>query len=179
MAYYYVDFNDATRQKLSALLGSLIFQLCAKQDSLSGLEALYDECNEGRSRPDEDQLVQVFFKILDSEELTYIILDGLDECPLESQTSRLGKLVLAQIGDAPGRYNFLFTSRKEADIEEYMKQISEKTDLKDIRIQMKQVDADIRIHVQQFISGDRRISSWSPAVRKEIEDAPLKGSQGM
>lgn len=183
LAYYYFDFSDATNQKLSILLRSLLFQLCMKMDLVpDALSVLYDECDRGRSNPSEKSLTENLFGILNSDKQTYIIIDGLDECPYDpnnSERSRLNDLVLDEIGKHPGNYNFLFTSRKEYDIEEAMKAVSKRTDLHIIEIQTENVDSDVRLHIQTFVSGHKRISKWTASIREEIEDELVKGCQGM
>jgi hypothetical protein len=152
-------------------------------DSLpEALTVLYDECDRGRSNPSEKSLAENLFAILDSEKHTYIIIDGLDECPYnpsDSERSRLNNLILEEIGKQPGNYNFLFMSRKEHDIEEAMKAVSKRTELHTIAIQTETVDSDVRLYVQRFISGHKRISKWTASIREEIEAELVKGSQGM
>jgi hypothetical protein len=183
MAYYYFDFSDAAKQKLSILLRSLIFQLCVNMSILpEGLSDLYDECHRGQSNPSEKSLVENFFAILNSDEQTYIIVDGLDECPYgsdKSERSRLNDMLLGEIGKNPGNYNFLFTSRKEYDIEEAMKSISKATALHILEIQTADVDSDVRIRIQRFVSEHHRISKWKAPIRREVEDELVKGCQGM
>jgi len=146
------------------------------------LSVLYDECDRGRSNPSEKSLAENLFGILNSNKQTYIIIDGLDECPYDpnnSERSRLNDLVLGEIGKHPGNYNFLFTSRKEYDIDEAMKAVSKRMGLDIIEIQTEDVDSDVRLHVQRFVSGHKRISKWTASIREEIEDELVKGSQGM
>jgi len=183
LAYYYFDFSDAANQKLSVLLRSLIFQLCMKTVQVpDALAVLYDECDRGRSDPPEKRLGEILFGILGTDGQTYVIVDGLDECPYgsnNSERSRLNDLVLGEIGKHPGNYNFLFTSRKEYDIEEAMKAISKRADLHTIKVQTQDVDSDVRLRIQRFVSGHKRISKWTASIRGEIEDELAKGSQGM
>jgi len=146
------------------------------------LSTLYDECDRGRSNPSESSLVDSLFEFLDSDKLTYVIIDGLDECsydPSGSERSSFNDLVLEELGNHPGCYNFLFTSRKEHDIEEGMKIVSKQTKLHTISIEAETVDADVRLHIQRFISGHKRISKWTASIRNEIETDLASGSQGM
>jgi len=183
MAYYYFDFSEETKQKLTALLRSLLFQLCEKMDTIpEDLSVLYDECDRGRSNPSEQSLAENLFRVLDSDQQTYVMIDGLDECPYGSKNSerrKLNDMVLGQIGQRPGNYNFFITSRKEHDIEEAMKALVHRTDLHDIEIQTEDVDSDVRLHINRFMAGHNRISRWSASIRREIEDELVKGSQGM
>lgn len=143
------------------------------------LNVLFDECDRGRSDPAEERLIDVFFDLLDSGDLTYIVIDGLDECPLQNERPRFVSSILEPLGQYHGNYNFLFTSRKEFDIEESMKRAAKQTNLYTISIQTEDVNSDVRLHVQRFVSGHKRISTWSQPVRQEIEDTLVKGSQGM
>ena len=88
-------------------------------------------------------------------------------------------MVLRKIGQRPGNYNFLFTCRKEFDIEESIKRISKHAALHIIEIQAGDVDFDVRLHVRRFVSEHRRISKWSEYIHDEIENALVQGSQGM
>jgi hypothetical protein len=161
-------------------LRSLIFQLCLGQaDIPKGLNELYDESDRGRSNAADEDLSQILFEILNSDEMTYVVIDGLDECPVESERSKMESLLLTPIQEHNVNTNFLFSSRMEFDIEEAMKTLGNAIDLHVIKIAADDVDADVRIHVQRFISGHKRISKWSQAVRQEIENELLKGSQGM
>jgi hypothetical protein len=143
------------------------------------LTTLYDECNRGRSDPAMENLVEVFFSILNSDDFTYVVIDGLDECPFEFERSKFEKLVLETIGQHTGNYNFLITSRKEFDIEESVKRTSKQAEVHIIQIETENVDSDVRLHVQRFISEHQRISTWSESIQKEIQDELVKGSQGM
>ena len=146
------------------------------------LSVLNDKCDRRRSNPSEKSLAENLFGILNSDKQTYLIIDGLDECPYDpnnSERSRLNDLVLGEIDKHPGNYNFLFTSRKEYDIEEAMKAVSNRTDFHIIEIQTENVDSDVRLHIQRFVSGHKRISKWTASIRKEIEDELVRGSQGM
>jgi ankyrin repeat protein len=181
LAYYYFDFNDASNLTLTALLRSLVFQLFGGFDSLpDDLVKLYDECDGGRSQPPVESLAEVLFTLLDAtKDKTYVVVDGLDECPAEPERSKLHDLVLSRIGKTSGSYSFLFASRKEYDIEEYMKSVSTHTKLSTIAIQSEKVDSDVRLHVKFFVAEHKRISGWPGSVRQEIEDQLVKGAQGM
>ncbi|KAI9779165.1 MAG: hypothetical protein M1839_007700 [Geoglossum umbratile] len=183
LAYYYFDFSDSKSQKLGSLLRSLIVQLSNQTDVLPQvLETLFDQCDNGRSSPEDESLAAALFSLLDDPALTYIVIDGLDECPFDgdgSERHRLHDLVVGRIGRSPGSFNFLFTSRKERDIEEAMEGVAERAVLHNIPIKSEDVDADVRLHVQQFVHRNKRIRSWSDAVRREIEEAIVSGSRGM
>jgi hypothetical protein len=181
LAYYYFDFNDAANLTVSALLRSLVFQLCVGLGSLPDkLIRLHDECDHGRSYPSDDSLADILFMLMHTEEgKIYVLVDGLDESPAEPERSRLFDSVLRRIGDASGSYNFLFTSRNEYDIDEAMNGVSKHAKLYPIEIKTEDVDSDVRLHVKTFVAEHKRVSGWSKSVRQEIEDELVKGSQGM
>ena len=87
MAYFYFDFRDVDKQKLSNLLPSLLIQLSARSDPccdiLSRLYLLHDR---GVRKPSDRAMVECLKEMLtlDAQVPTYIIMDGLDECPMTS-----------------------------------------------------------------------------------------------
>ncbi|KAI9783658.1 MAG: hypothetical protein M1839_003506 [Geoglossum umbratile] len=176
MAYYYFDFNDENALQLGVLLRSVLLQLSRQKQSLSDhLRSLYERCDNGRNLPGDELLASALFEILDEGEQTFVVIDALDECP-QVERDRFYELVVKQIRQWPGRCNFLVTSRSEPDIEGAMTEIDQ---LHNLPIQTGDVDADVGLHVHQFILGNQRLKKWSEELRGEIETAMVKGSQGM
>jgi hypothetical protein len=74
-------------------------------------------------------------------------------------------------------FNFLFTSRKEPDIEQRMTELSVK--LHNVPILSGDVNADVRLHVTQFVSDHRTMKDWSKDLKAEITNTISGGAQGM
>jgi hypothetical protein len=181
VAYYYFDFSDQSIQKLGYLLRCLIWQLCRHDEYLSDHAwSLYTSCDDGRQEPRDEALASTLFAILNEGGQSYVIIDALDECTSEGR-ERFHKLVIRHIEDQPGSYNFLFTSRKELDIEQTMTELGQKVKLHNVPILAQDVNADVRLHVRQFIANHRTFKGgyWSPDLLDEIEDTIANGAQGM
>jgi hypothetical protein len=176
MAYYYFDFNDESVLRLGALLQSIILQLSRQSELLSDhVRSLYKHCDNGRSVPGDELLASTLFELLKEGQQTFIIIDALDECPKDGR-DQFYNLITQQIGQRPGRYNFLLTSRNEPDIGEAMTEIGQ---LHNVPIQSGDVDVDVRLHVHEFILGNKRLKKWSEELRAEIEAAIVTRAQGM
>ena len=125
--------------------------------------------------------MSTLFELLTQEEnkQSYIIVDALDECQIDRR-EHLFTLILDRLLTHPGSYNILFTSRREADIEQRMSEHAA-TAVKhhNIPILTGDVDADVRLHVGRYISGHRTMKDWSKELKTEIEDAIGGGAQGM
>ncbi len=182
-AYHYFNFGDQSSQKLDTVLRCLIGQLC-KFDEYLPIAALglYEECDNGRKQPGDDVLANVLFNILiqDPAKRSFLIVDALDECPVESR-ERFFELVLDRIEQhhttASTCYNFLITSRKERDIEERVTGLSGK--LHNFPLLTDSVNEDIRLHVREFISKHRVMKGWSGHLKAEILDTIAGGAYGM
>lgn len=179
VAFYYFDFSDENIQKLTNVLRSLILQLSAHNEHLSShVRSLYEICDNGRTEPDDELLASTFFDVLNEDQRSFVIIDALDECPLKGR-NQFYQLVTQRFGERPGQYNFLFTSRKEQDIEQTMTEVGEKIKLHNVPILAEDVDADVRLHVRQLIAGHRTLKDWSQELRTEIEEKIVTGAQGM
>lgn len=179
VAYYYFDFSDQSIQKLGSLLRCLIWQLCRHDEYLSNHpRSLYVSCDNGRQEPGDEALSSTLFAILNESQQSYIIIDALDECPLEGR-EQFHELVIRRIEGQPGSHNFLFTSRKELDIEQTMTELGQKIKLHNVPILTEDVNADVRLHVRHFIANSRTLKDWSQELRAEIEDTIANGAQGM
>ena len=85
MAYFYFDFRDVDKQKLSNLLPSLLIQLSARSDPCCDiLSRLYSTHNRGVQKPSDRAMVECLKEMLaiEAQGPTYIIMDALDECPI-------------------------------------------------------------------------------------------------
>jgi len=181
LAYYYFDFSDQDVQKLDTLLRCLIWQLCKHDEYLPRAAlVLYESCDRGHKHPSDEALANTLFDLLsqDSARQDYIIIDALDECPIESR-EHFYELILDRIEkhEPTSSYNFLFTSRKEPDIEQRIAELNVK--LHNVPILTGDVNADVRLHVTQFISNHRTMKDWSKDLKAEIEDTISCGAQGM
>src|SRR6202789_3140484 len=87
MAYFYFDFRDVDKQKLSNLLPSLLVQLSAQSDPCCDkLSQLYSAHDRGVQKPSDHAMAECLKQMLalEGQGPTYIILDALDECPVMS-----------------------------------------------------------------------------------------------
>jgi hypothetical protein len=177
VTYFYFNFNDPQKQTAESLLKSLVWQLLQQFDDLpTFLDEWYSLHGDGRRQPTEDSLMQVIHQLMQTFAQVYIILDALDEC---SQRDKLMQ-VCSTIGQL-GLLNshIIATSRRERDIEIILAEIGSPES--SMILECGLVDEDIRRYVRQRLSEDKALSKWAKGytLRKEIESALMKGSQGM
>ena len=177
LAYYYFDFSNKDLQKLDTLLRCLIWQLCNHDEHLPpAARALWESCDGGRRQASVQVLADTLFGLLqDPSRQDYVVIDALDECPIESR-ELFYELFLDRISKQTGLFNFLFTSRKEPDIEQRMTELEK---LHNVPILTGDVDSDVRLHVGRSISSHRSMKAWSKELKAEIEDAISGGAHGM
>lgn len=180
LAYYYFDFSDASAQNLSYLFRCLLWQLCSQDDLVAApVLSLYTACDNGRKEVSDELLASTLFDVLDGDRQTFVILDALDECPLQER-ERLFELTLERTGPEASRSNFLFTSRKERNIEECMSELGEVVELHIMPIFTGDVTADIRLYVSHQLSTRRGTRDWAnKELLKEVEDTIAEGARGM
>ncbi|KAK6523910.1 hypothetical protein TWF281_001875 [Arthrobotrys megalospora] len=182
VAFFYFSFNDANAQTLGHVLRSLITQLSEYNNRLSSeLRVLYEECDNGRKQPDDKTLTSIFLNILHEGPKTFLIIDALDECSLQERT-RFLNLIAGDMGtQSVSKYNVLFTSRKEMDIEQSVAKIGEKTKVYVLPILAQDIDADIRLYVRQFLDhqDNGTFKNLPPDIRTEIEGKMATGASGM
>lgn len=153
------------------MMRSIIAQLARARDEIpSGVKHLFDN----QQNLSTDTLLSVLIDLSNTSNLTYIVLDALDE----SDTSERDDLfkVLNKISRSQ-KINLLMTSRKEPDIQGALERFS----LQAISIQNAAVDDDIRHHVIECLQNNQKLQKWSrlPSMKSEIETALVNGSQGM
>ena len=173
--YFYFDFNDAEKERHEKMIRSLVSQLSRCRVD-SSLQDLYSSCLNGGRQPTFEVLLETLRQMMTSLGDIYVIIDALDEC-----TEREQLLTdLEEMASWEGvSLHMLATSRRETDIEEALKLLSDESNR--ISIQSALVNADIRIYTHDRLQNDRKLRRWlrHPEVQLEIEDTLVKKAAGM
>ena len=174
MAYFYFDFRDVDKQRLSNLLPSLLIQLSASSDPCCDiLSRLYVAHKRGVQKPTDRAMVECFKEMLtlEAQGPTYIIMDALDECPITSTIPSPREEVLDFVDELVGLHlpnvHICVTSRPEHDIQTILKDLTLRAvSLHDESGQRE----DIVNYVTSFVRSDRKVRRW----RDEDKDLVIK-----
>jgi len=183
MTYFYCDFKDTKKQHVTGLLASLAAQLSAKCDTCYNiLCALYSECDAGLRQPSDDELMNSLEKMLNLEGQPpiYIIIDGLDECPGDSDQEYPRARVLQQVENLVTlqlrNVRICVTSRFEADIQECLTSLTSHTvSLDDEQGQKK----DITDYIRHIVYSDRKMRQWRDEDKEMVIEVLSQKVDGM
>lgn len=173
VVYFYFDFNDPGKRQTEMLIRSLIIQLAAQCSQLP--ESLRSACSRSQSehvRPNVEELTTLLHQMLKGFNSTYILLDALDECTVREH---LLEFIEVLMGWKISNLHVLATSRKEYDITKSIEPLITGQRC----IQGTLVDADIRAYILERLANDARLEKWPVDAQKEIEDALIRGADGM
>ena len=174
LAYFYFDFRDVDKQKLSNLLPSLLIQLSSRSDPCCDvLSRLYSSHDRGVRKPSDRAMVECLKEMLtlEAQGPTYIIMDALDECPITSTIPSPREEVLEFVDELVGLHlpnvHICITSRPEHDIQAVLNHLTLRAvSLHDESGQQQ----DIINYVTSFVCSDRRVRRW----RQEDKDLVIK-----
>ena len=174
MAYFYFDFRDVDKQRLSNLLSSLLIQLSASSDPCCDiLSRLYIAHKRGVQKPTDRAMIECLKQMLtlEAQGPTYIIMDALDECPVTSTIPSPREEVLDFVDELVGLHlpdvHICVTSRPEHDIQTVFKDLAPRAvSLHDESGQQE----DIVKYVTSFVRSDRKVRRW----RDEDKDLLIK-----
>ena len=176
LAYYYFDFADSRKHSVADMLKSVIYQLlCTTSGESEAAVALYNSMCEGTEEPTVEELLGVLTAEVALTDVTYLVIDALDECPGPRGERQLLFKGFLNNEKLPGNLKVLVTSRKEPDIEAALESILAHM----ICIQSFKVDRDVRVYVKGEIERDATLKRWQPTLKKEILDGIVLGAHGM
>jgi hypothetical protein len=183
MAYFYFDFRDVDKQKLSNLLPSLLVQLSARSDACCDiLSQLYSAHDRGVQKPGDLAMAECLKQMLalEGQGPTYIILDALDECPVTSSIPSPREEVLELVEDLVGLrlpdFHICVTSRPEPDIQIALEGLTERpVSLHDESGQKE----DIANYVSSSVHSDRRMGRWREEDRELVIKTLSEKADGM
>lgn len=173
IAYFYFDFNDMDKQRTEKLIRSLILQFAVQCPKLpESLESAYTRSLSESKQPTTEELTFLLGQVVKYFDSIYILLDALDEC---TDREDLFEFIVALIDGNNSDLHLLVTSRKENDIAMSLEPLVKFQQA----IQGAHVDADIRVHILEMITNDPKLKKWPANVQKEIENALMRGANGM
>ncbi|CZR69571.1 uncharacterized protein PAC_19471 [Phialocephala subalpina] len=174
-AYFYFDFNDKSKQSTFNCLRSLAHQLIEQSDTVhEDILDVFDKYKGSSSSLSQELVIDILALLLSCPKKTFLIIDALDECMEDERKEFL--TALSTIKDiASGNFGIFITSRPEPDIRRGMEGLK----VKELAIQPAHVDEDVRTYVEACLQTDGTLKSWSPTLKKEIQNAITQGSNGM
>lgn len=152
---------------------SLLLQFALQlPDKLSLLKQLYQKCSNGSEQPTNEQLQSLLYTITEPVPRAYIVLDALDEC---LDREELLTMIERFVTSDRHRIHVLATSRREKDIDESLRPISDHV----FDLQCDVVDLDIDAYLRGRLSTDKKLRIWPPIVQAEIAAVLRSKADGM
>jgi hypothetical protein len=124
------------------------------------------------SKPSDKQLYEVLRQLLSGFEMTYVLIDALDEC---LHMGKVLKFIKTLHGWNKRECHLLVTSRKEQQIVESM------VSAKPIEINMSQmpVDVDIEKYIEFVLHSSPELERWGLDKKDLIRNVLLESANGM
>lgn len=162
LCFAYFSFTDPNFQELTLLIGLLMKQLCQQHGSIP--EKLLEAKRQARD-PASVSDIDMFTSVTVLYQRSFVVLDGLDECPEEKRLPILDFIVEAS-SRSRSNVKILVSSRKEYDINNQFKRLSTPA----IELETDIITPDIRSFVQHEASRLRAESKLHVRDDKLFED---------
>ena len=133
-------------------MSSVIIQLCALKPIPAELKKYYQLY--GNSQLPLDRLTDLFLLILEGPGKKFIVVDALDECPLDTERGGMLALLEKLHETKLEQVHVLVTSRAEVDITELLDVALES---QSISIENSHVQQDVSLYISQQIIRDERL----------------------
>ncbi|KAF8344782.1 hypothetical protein F5887DRAFT_1202014 [Amanita rubescens] len=174
LAYFYCDVSDAKKRNVNDILSSLVVHLLAwKPSNHSLLDRAHDEdCMNGFSLPSDDKLQEALRELISSFEMTFILIDGLDECLDWGEVLKFIEIIHRW---GLWQCHLLVTSRKEQKIVKSM------VSMYPLEIDMSQmpVDDDIAKYISFMLNSCSELEEWGPEEKGLIRKFLSEKAKGM
>jgi hypothetical protein len=183
MAYFYFNSREVKKRDLNSLLRSLLIQLSTQSSPFFDiLSRLYSTHHLGVQQPDGHTMKECIKEMLTLgvEEPTYIILDGLDECPISPFISpsreSLLEFVVGLVNLHLPNLRICVTSRLEHDIQVALEHLTPHPVTLHDEFGQQQ---DIANYVTSFVRSNETMRRWPEADRDLATRILLEEADGM
>lgn len=178
IAFLYCNYRRHQGAKATALLCILLRQILGTPlvGIPSDLRDLYKKHKAKNTFPSFEQISRILSKTISQYSKVFILVDGLDECPLSSGIRK--KLVLELqniqkrgVKGSPPTFRAFFTSRPIPDIEENF--------VDSVIIEVRAKEEDIKQYIGGRLQELPSYVSSDAILKKELEDTLLSAGDGM
>jgi len=183
LAFFYCDSREGQKKERRGLLTSLLTQLCGQSDAYCAiLSDLYSTKGKGLHHVSDGELRRHLLRILQlpGQAPAYIVIDGLDECPVTGglPSPREGALhIVEELVDLQlPNLRICVTSRPEVDIDSVLRPLAlYSVSLHDQSGQIQ----DIAEYVKHVVSTDRNARRWTKENKELVIQVLTEKSGGM
>ena len=183
IAYFYFDFRDINKQNRRDLLPSLLTQLSDQSPRhCDVLNDLYLKHGSGAQKPSEEELIQCLKDMLTlpDQQLVYLVVDALDECPdtsgLPSPREQVLDLVRELAELSSPNLRLCVTSRPEIDIRRALEPVTS------LRVSLHEQSGqkqDIVDYVTSVVHSDAKMRRWRDEDKKLVIETLPERADGM
>jgi len=183
LAFFYCDFREDQKRHRRGLLSSLLVQLCQQSDAYcDALSALYLAHRRGSQHASDTELTQCLKHLLALPEqaTAYIVIDGLDECPITTRLPSPREEVLRFVEELfrlhVASMRICVTSRPEADIELVLNPLTFRS--VSLHGENGQVQ-DIKDYIKFVINTDVNMKKWRKEDKEFVIEVLTRKASGM
>ena len=183
LAFFYCDFREDPKRHRRGLLSSLLVQLCQQSDAYcDALSALYLAHRRGSQHASDTELAQCLKHLLALPEqaTAYIVIDGLDECPITTGLPSPREEVLRFVEELVRLHvagmRICVTSRPEADIELVLDPLAFCS--VSLHGEKGQVQ-DIEDYIKFVVSTDVNMKKWRKEDKELVIEVLTRKASGM
>ncbi|KAL3424929.1 ankyrin repeat protein [Phlyctema vagabunda] len=170
VAYFYFSFGERKKKMPLIMIQSILAQLVKQMPRIpQEVYTFYDNYKDSKALP-AASLKKVLCLVLELQKETFIIIDALDECPIDQDSRNELCSILAEINNwkLPNIHTMV-TSRADQDIKEALTSIDM---LPSISVRNKAVDADIQRYIRAELENLNELQLF--AVIKILKAIPLE-----
>ncbi|RYC64329.1 hypothetical protein CHU98_g1861 [Xylaria longipes] len=180
-AYFFFSFSDLEKQKVDAMLGSLIKQLYASRPDTPQVIKNLGEYKKKGERPDTKTLEAALIAAGSGFSSVSIVIDALVECPAlnEERNKLLGSLGRI-IATMPDNFQLFCTSRAEPDIKlaiSIFMSPPSRADI-DLTVKTRGVNHDIGLYIDSVFAS-ANYNSWPSDLKAEAKALLIQRADGM
>jgi hypothetical protein len=183
LAFFYFDFREDQKKELRGLLSSLLVQLCHQSDFYYDvLSDFYSEHGGGSQHASDDALVSCLKDLLKlpGQIPVYLVVDGLDECPITADMPSPREEVLNFIDDLVKsklpNLRICLTSRPEIDVKVVLRPLTSfSVSLHREKGQMQDIDN----YISFVVNTDKGMRKWNAKDKQLVIDTLTKRADGM
>lgn len=173
VTFFYFTFRDEKKQDANSLLRSLLLQLSGQNEAASNIIDDFRRSHE-HSPPTEEDLILCLYSIIQEFDHVYIVLDALDESPIDTHRSSVLEAITSIREWYLPNLHLIVTSRDLPDIRTSLHPQADEN----VPMKSSDIDADIASYVIHQLHSTNKYSYWEEEF-DQIAQALTTGARGV